>query len=78
MLTVHDSGILSVRRDLASKVYDVVQEVVTSPYAPLPADIPGHEDGIRFPIDVEVGHNWGDMRKVKDGNANSIASSLHR
>lgn len=61
MLTVHDSGIISVRKDLVEKVADVVTEVVTSPYKYLPAPLPGHEDGVKFPIDLEVGPNWGEM-----------------
>jgi len=63
VLTVHDSGIVSARKDLVKEVIEVITEVATAPYKHLPADIPGHRDGLRFPIDVKVGPSWGELTK---------------
>jgi DNA polymerase I-like protein with 3'-5' exonuclease and polymerase domains/uracil-DNA glycosylase len=63
VLTVHDSGLLSCPPEDARKVVECIQEVVTQPCRALPCPEVGMPDGIRFPIDIEWGRNWGEMKK---------------
>jgi DNA polymerase I-like protein with 3'-5' exonuclease and polymerase domains len=62
ILTVHDSGLFSVHPDATRRVAEIVTEIATGPTHALPARQLGMSAGLQFPIDLEVGENWGDMR----------------
>lgn len=64
ILTVHDSGLFTVREDLVPKVVELLRDVVVAPYAALPCDDVGMPDGLRFPIEIKTGVNWGSLVKV--------------
>ncbi|KKK97180.1 hypothetical protein LCGC14_2655330, partial [marine sediment metagenome] len=62
VLTVHDSGLFSVHPSVIRTVARLITEIATSPAISLPAPKLGMATGLRFPIDLEVGENWGDMK----------------
>ena len=62
ILTVHDSGLFSVHPDVIQRVAGIITEIATGPTHALPAPQLGMVDGLRFPIDLEVGENWGKMK----------------
>jgi DNA polymerase-1 len=62
VLTVHDSGVYSVTPGKARRLVDAINDVVSSPCKVLPGDEVGQSSGIRFPIDIEWGENWGEMK----------------
>lgn len=66
ILTVHDSGLFSVHPSVIRRVADLITELATSPATPLPAPGVGMAEGLRFPIDLEVGENWGEMKPWKE------------
>ena len=73
ILTVHDSGVFSVHPSVIRKVATLIQELATSPATPLPAPALGMPEGVRFPIDLEIGEDWGHMipydKYLKEGEA---------
>jgi DNA polymerase I-like protein with 3'-5' exonuclease and polymerase domains len=62
ILTVHDSGLFSVHPSVLGEVAGIITEIATSPCAALPAPQLGMSAGLKFPIDLEVGENWGEMK----------------
>jgi DNA polymerase I-like protein with 3'-5' exonuclease and polymerase domains/uracil-DNA glycosylase len=64
VLTVHDSGLYTVREDLVPQVLDLLRDVVTASYSPLPCSDVGMPDGLRFPIELKTGSSWGELTKV--------------
>jgi DNA polymerase I-like protein with 3'-5' exonuclease and polymerase domains len=66
VLTVHDSGLCSCPPEDARRVVECIQDVVTQPCKVLPGPEVGMPDGIRFPIDIEWGENWEEMKPWKE------------
>lgn len=62
ILTVHDSGLFTVRGDLVPQVLDMLRELATAAYDCLPAPEVGMAEGLRFPIDLKVGPSWGELK----------------
>lgn len=61
VLTVHDSGVFSVHPDELANVVEIVKRHATAPARHMPAPKAGFPDGVPFPIDLEVGTNYGEM-----------------
>ncbi len=72
VLTVHDSGLFSVHPNVIRQVADIITEIATGPAGPLPAPKLGMPDGLRFPIDLEVGENWGEMKPWEEYIAGNV------
>lgn len=66
ILTVHDSGLFSVAPHALRAVAELITEMATAPARALPAPRLGMPDGLRFPIDLEVGENWGEMKSWEE------------
>ena len=60
LLQVHDSVLMQVEKGSLEELYKLVKEI--EKYFEIPITIGGRE--IIIPIEVSVGHNWGDMKEV--------------
>lgn len=78
VLTVHDSGLLSVDPSVLQDVIEIVERIATAPARCLRAPLADYPDGIPFPIDIEVGPNWGEMKTwTKDDSGTWAPKKLY-